>query len=65
VHILGDAHIYLNHVDQVREQLSRIPYKLPTLKIVDNLVEPWGLHSTSFQLQDYRCHPAIKAPIAV
>lgn len=64
----GDAHIYVNHLDQVKEQLSRKPYPLPTVKIL-NADSPdwtiWDWKYTDFELFDYRSHPAIKAPIAV
>ena len=64
----GDAHIYVNHLEQVKEQLSREPYKLPTVKIL-NADDPnwtiWDWKYTDFELVNYQCHPAIKAPIAV
>lgn len=64
----GDAHIYVNHLEQVKEQLSREPYKLPTVKIL-NADDPnwtiWDWKYTDFTLENYQCHPAIKAPIAV
>lgn len=64
----GDAHIYVNHLDQVKEQLTREPYPLPTVKIL-NADNPdwtiWDWKYTDFDLIDYQCHPAIKAPIAV
>jgi thymidylate synthase len=64
----GDAHIYVNHLDQVREQLSREPYPLPTVKIL-NADDPdwtiWDWKYTEFELENYQCHPAIKAPIAI
>ena len=64
----GDAHIYVNHLDQVKEQLSREPYPLPTVKIL-NADSPdwtiWDWKYTDFDLIDYQCHPAIKAPIAI
>lgn len=64
----GDAHIYVNHLDQVREQLSRTPYELPTVKIL-NADNPdwtiWDWKYTDFELENYQCHPAIKAPVAV
>ena len=64
----GDAHIYVNHLDQVREQLTREPYPLPTVKIL-NADDPdwtiWDWKYTDFELENYRCHPAIKAPVAV
>ena len=75
IHTIGDAHIYLNHIDQVKEQLSRNPYPLPELKIDDNFsLEPllddshyeYPLNTASmFQLNNYQCHPTIKAPMAV
>ena len=64
----GDAHIYVNHIEQVKEQLSREPYKLPTVKIL-NADDPdwtiWDWKYTDFELVNYRCHPPIKAPVAV
>lgn len=64
----GDAHIYVNHIDQVKEQLSREPYPLPTVKIL-NADDPdwtiWDWKYTDFELLNYQCHPAIKAPIAI
>lgn len=64
----GDAHIYVNHIDQVKEQLLREPYPLPTVKIL-NADDPdwtiWDWKYTDFELLNYQCHPAIKAPIAI
>ena len=64
----GDAHIYVNHLEQVKEQLSREPYKLPTVKIL-NADDPdwtiWDWKYTDFELENYQSHPAIKALIAV
>ena len=64
----GDAHIYINHIEQVKEQLSRTPYELPNVKIL-NADDPawtiWDWKYTDFELIDYKCHPAIKAPVAV
>ena len=64
----GDAHIYVNHLEQVREQLSREPYPLPTVKIL-NADNPdwtiWDWKYTDFKLENYQSHPAIKAPIAI
>jgi thymidylate synthase len=64
VHTLGDAHLYLNHVDQAREQLSRAPLPLPVMRIAprDDL---FAFEFEDFQLEGYRAHPSIPAPIAV
>src|SRR5579884_4221106 len=59
VHTLGDAHLYLNHLDQVREQLTREPLPLPVLRIADKR-DLFG-----FKYEDFKAHPAISAPIAV
>jgi thymidylate synthase len=63
---LGDCHIYSNHVEQVKEQISRTPYKLPTLKFeVTNLLEnlmDWK--PSDFSILNYESHPAIKAPLS-
>jgi len=65
VHTFGDAHLYLNHMDQVNEQLSRDTFPLPTLNInplVDNLFD---FVFEDFELQGYQSHAAISAPVAV
>ncbi len=62
---LGDAHLYLNHMEQVKTQLSREPYPLPSMHLdpgVDNLFDFGYEH---FRLENYRYHPSIRAPIAV
>jgi thymidylate synthase len=63
---LGDCHIYSNHIEQVKEQISRTPYKLPTLKFeVTNLLEnlmDWK--PSDFSILDYESHSAIKAPLS-
>ena len=62
---LGDAHLYLNHLDQAREQLTREPRELPTL-VLDNSVDSIdGFKMDSISFENYDPHPAIKAPIAV
>lgn len=65
IHVLGDAHIYLNHVEQVREQLSREPLPPPKLWINPeiNYIEQFTMED--FRLDGYECHPPIKADMAV
>ncbi len=65
VHTLGDAHLYLNHLEQARLQLEREPYPLPRMEINPEVGEITGFRFTDFELQGYRCHPHIKAPVAV
>jgi thymidylate synthase len=62
---LGDAHIYMNHLEQVDRQLSREPFSLPTMKINPDRKDLFGFVYDDFDLQDYQCHAGIKAPIAV
>ncbi len=62
---LGDVHIYLNHLEQVRTQLEREPFPLPFMQINPDRKDLFEFVYEDFELQDYRCHPAIKAPIAV
>jgi thymidylate synthase len=65
VHTLGDAHIYLNHLDQARTQLQREPLPLPTMRLNPERRSIDEFEYQDFELVDYRSHPAIKAPIAV
>ena len=65
VHVLGDAHIYLNHVEQVKEQLGREPLPLPTLWINPDVKDITKFTMEDFRLDGYNHHPPIKAPMAV
>ena len=65
VHVLGDAHIYLNHVEQVKEQLGREPLPLPTLWINPDVKDILKFTMEDFRLDGYNHHPPIKAPMAV
>ncbi len=65
VHTLGDAHLYLNHLDQAREQLSRTPRASPMLHLNPDVQDLFAFKYEDFTLDGYYPHPAIKAPIAV
>lgn len=65
VHTLGDAHLYLNHLEQVKEQLSRTPKKLPTLKLNTDGKSIFELSYEDITVEGYDPYPKIKAPIAV
>jgi len=65
VHTLGDAHIYSNHMAQVKEQLSRTPRALPTMRINPDVKDLFAFKFDDFTLENYDPYPAIKAPVAV
>ena len=65
VHVLGDAHIYLNHVEQVKEQLAREPLPLPTLWINPDVQDILTFTMEDFRLDGYNSYASIKAPMAV
>ena len=65
VHTLGDAHLYLNHLEQARLQLTRSPYPLPTLQINPAVKSIFDFDYEDFTLLNYQYHPAIKASISV
>jgi thymidylate synthase len=65
VHTLGDAHIYLNHIEQVNEQLSRTPKSLPVMNINSAIKDIFKFKYEDFELLNYDPDPLIKAPIAV
>lgn len=61
----GDCHLYLNHLDQANEQLSRTPFPLPKLNIKRKPASIFEYQFEDFEIQDYQAHPHIKAPVAV
>ena len=64
VHTFGDAHLYLNHLDQAKEQLRREPLPFPTMSIADK-TDLFAFELSDFTVEGYEAHPTIKAPIAV
>lgn len=65
VHAFGDLHLYLNHLDQAREQLTREPKPLPVMNLNPKIKNVFEFSYEDFSLENYQPHPAIKAPIAV
>ena len=65
VHTLGDAHLYQNHLNQAREQLTRTPYPLPQMKLNPAVKDIFAFDYQDFTLENYQAHPHIKAEVAV
>ncbi len=65
VFTLGDAHLYVNHLDQAREQLTRDPRPLPAMRLNPGVTSIFDFNFSDFTLENYDPHPSIKAPIAV
>jgi thymidylate synthase len=65
VHSFGDVHLYNNHMEQANLQLSRKPFPLPIMKINPEVKDIFAFKYEDFTLENYECHPAIKAPVAV
>jgi thymidylate synthase len=65
IHTFGDAHIYMNHREQVLEQLSRTPYSLPTMRLNPTVRDLFAFRFEDFTLANYRAHPHIVGKVAV
>lgn len=65
IHTLGDAHLYSNHIEQAKEQLSRDPYPQPEMHLNPHVTDIFDFKFEDFELVGYEAHPSIKAPIAV
>ena len=65
IHTLGDAHIYLNHIEQMNLQLSRQPFPLPTMSLNPAVTSIDGFSFDDFSLSDYQAHPHIKGEVSV
>ncbi|HLY71866.1 MAG TPA: thymidylate synthase [Puia sp.] len=65
VHTFGDAHLYNNHIEQAKLQLTRTPFSLPTMKINPSVKNIFDFEFEDFMLENYQTHPAIKAVVAV
>ncbi|MFT6331589.1 MAG: thymidylate synthase [Bermanella sp.] len=65
IHTLGDAHLYVNHLDQANLQLTRQPYPLPKMIINSSIDDIFAFEINDFELEDYQAHDHIKAPVAI
>jgi len=65
VHTFGDAHLYLNHLEQVNTQLAREPYPMPTMQLNPDVKDIFAFTIDDFTLHGYQAHPHIKAPVAI
>jgi thymidylate synthase len=65
IHTFGDVHVYNNHMEQVKLQLSRTPFPLPTMKLNPSVRNIFEFGFSDFELLNYQSHPGIKAPVAV
>ena len=65
VHTFGDVHLYSNHIEQAKLQLTREPFALPTMKINPSVKDIFSFRFEDFELENYQFHPHIKAPVAV
>jgi thymidylate synthase len=65
VHTIGDAHIYLNHLEQVKEQLTRKPYPLPKVQLNPDVKSIFDYHYEDITILDYIAHPHIKGEVSV
>jgi thymidylate synthase len=61
----GDTHIYLNHIEQIKEQLNREPYNLPIIKLNKEIKNIFDFKYEDIEILNYKSHPPIKLPIAV
>ena len=65
IHTIGDGHLYVNHIEQVQEQLTRTPYPLPTLRLNPDIQELFDFRFEDIEIVNYQAHPHIKGSVAV
>jgi thymidylate synthase len=65
IHTFGDVHLYSNHIEQAKEQLTRKPFAMPVLKLNPEVTDLFSFRFEDFALENYQAHPHIKAPVAV